>query len=146
MKAIIAIVVLAAIGVGGYFLAQSQGWLGVAALSKEEAEKALQAHVDKVTNAEGGVLRWDDFSRIVSAKRDGLTVTMEGETLMEADKLAEGYFDSRKGQAGNKLCRDTAMLALLKAGGKIVQNWKSKDGKELGTVTVEGTFCDSYHN
>ncbi len=145
MKAVLSIVVLAAIGVGGYFLADSQGWLGAAALSKEDAEKALQAHVDKVTGAEDGEMKWDDWSSIVGAKRDGLTVTMEGKTSLDAEKLADDYLESRKGQAGNLLCRDKAMLALLKAGGKIVQNWKSADGKEIGTVTVEGTFCDGYH-
>lgn len=145
MSKLVYAVVAAVVLVGGYFGAQSMGLLGTASMTVEDAEAALQAKVDEVTSA-GNDLKFDDFSRIVGAERDGLTVTMAGKSLLTMDKVNDGYLDSRVAQAGNKLCRDAEFVALLAAGGKIIYNWVSFDDQEIGQVTVEKGSCDAYQS
>ena len=123
--------------VAAYFGLNAAGIIGgPAELSAEEVSDGLATYAEAI-NSEDGV-RFDDWSRLVSATHIERTITIRGETLMDQADLAEDYFDSRAPQIANKLCNDEALRPVL-AGGTFNFNWFSADGESLGDmITVRG--------
>lgn len=144
MSKLLPLVGVVVVAVGGYFGLSAAGIIGgPAALSEEEVASGLAAYAEQI-NAEDG-LRFDDFSKLVSAVHVERTITIRGETLMDAADLSDGYFDSRIGQIANKLCNDEALRPVM-VGAQFNFNWFSADGESLGDmITTQGDeVCGEY--
>jgi len=134
VRGLIGVIVVA---VAGYFGLNAAGIIGgPAELTAEELAAGLSTNAEEI-NSEDGV-RFDDWSRLVSARHIERTITIRGETLMDMADLSEGYFESRAPQIANKLCNDEALRPVL-AGATFNFNWFSKDEVSLGDmITVRG--------
>lgn len=133
---LLAVVALSVVG-GGAFM-----FLGAASkLSDEEIATVLAARADAINATEGE--RFDDFSRLVWAKAVEKQITIKGEVSMNADSLTDDYLDTRRMQAGAKLCNDEEMRAVMDAGATHVFNWWTQDGESVGMVTLRGAqICE----
>jgi len=140
MNKIVLAVVALAVAVGGYFFASSSGLLG-GAMTAEEVATTLNARAKEINDSDG--LKYDDFSQLTAAKVDGMTITVDGKSLLKAANVNDSYLGSRTDQAANKLCNDDASKAMLAAGATFVYNWVTADGEEIGTVTADPKFCDA---
>ncbi|HHL22626.1 MAG TPA: hypothetical protein ENJ52_14005 [Aliiroseovarius sp.] len=115
---------------------------GPQAMNADEVSAYLEGMAQEINGADGG-LRYDDFSKLINAVHVEKQITIRGDSLLNMDKLGEGYLDSRKDQAANKLCSDADAAAALAGGATFVYNWFSADNQDIGMVTVRGTtFCE----
>lgn len=140
-------VVIAAVGAviivgAGYFGAQQAGWIGAqeSGMSEEDVFSALVAHAEEINAPDG--LRYDDWSRLIAAEVDGLTIRITGATILDSGQIGADYMDSREPQAVNKICRDDDMRAISEGGATFVYEWQTADGEPLGTVTAGPDFCE----
>ncbi len=141
-RVIVGIVVIAGI-VAGYFAAQAAGLFGGGAMNEDEVKAWLAEMATEINEADGG-LKYDDWSKLTKAVHMERQITIRGESLLNKEQLNEGYIDPRQNQAAGKLCEDDTARAALEGGARLVYNWWSADGEELGMVDVKGAdWCAS---
>ncbi len=137
-----AVAVLVVVG-GGYFGGQAMGLFGKKAMSAEEISTVLAARAQEINDS--GALPYDGWSKLVSAVHVEKQLTVDAVSTLPLEKLtggAEGYMESRMGQAANLLCNDETMKAALAGGARFVYRWKDSEGEVLGMVSAGGpVFC-----
>lgn len=142
MKKLIPIVVAVAVAVGGYFGLTAAGIIGNSAMSKDEIHETFVAWAAEINGAEGG-LRYDDFSRLHSARVVHQTIHIVGKTTFDAADLNAEYFDSRKAQARSKICNDEVLKRAVAGFAAFNFVWRSADDEALGNFRIRSKrFCE----
>ena len=134
MRLVLPIVVLvAALGAAAWFFLLR----GDSAMSEAEVTAFLSERASQINDADGGE-RFDDFSRLVSATAVERQITIRGDSILDADALGEGWLDTRRAQAANRLCNDETTRRAMAGGATHVFNWFSADDQHMGMITIRG--------
>jgi len=134
-------VIVAAAGYVGYI------YLGDSELSEEDVLAGITAQADEINNASDySAEGWPGFAgypELRSAEVDGMTLRIEGKTLVDFAELRDDFLQSRILEAAAMICSKEENRAISNGGATYILNWVSKDGVEMGTVTAAPGFCEA---
>ena len=140
-KTVVFAAVVAAVAVGGYFGAQEFGLLGPSAPTEDEMTAHISARVAEVTAA--GDIKLDDFSKYSAAEADGMVLTQTISSLLNQDKIPEGYLENRKDKMRSVICEDPETKRMVEGGVTYRYLVKSADDVDVGEVKIEAGACAS---